>query len=371
MSTSSRARPSRSGCSGRAAVVAAVGGGSGSTGWRRRSPAGTASCAWSRSSSTPPRRPVAPRLVVLEGEAGVGKSRLAWEFEKYVDGLRATVRWHRGRCLSYGDGVAFWALAEAVRARLGLVEGDSGDGRRGAPRRGLARLVREPSERDWLRPRLAVLLGAGAPGRFARRGPVRRVDGVLRDPGRARATAPLGRPRPRRRPVTPTTGCWTSSTTCSRPPVPDLRARARATGLLARRPDLGGRRTTVVRLEPLDDTADGTLLDGLVEGLPQRPARRWSIAPRASRCTRSRRCGRSSTATRRAAGGPLRAGARRATSTSRPSAPRSLQALVAARLDALAPAERRVVDRRQRARATFTERGRPSLAQEDATSTPC
>ena len=30
-----------------------------------------------------------PRLVVLDGEAGVGKSRLAWEFEKYVDGLAA------------------------------------------------------------------------------------------------------------------------------------------------------------------------------------------------------------------------------------------------------------------------------------------
>ena len=36
-----------------------------------------------------------PRLVVVDGEAGVGKSRLAWEFEKYVDGLTATVRWHR------------------------------------------------------------------------------------------------------------------------------------------------------------------------------------------------------------------------------------------------------------------------------------
>ena len=59
-------------------------------------------------------------------EAGVGKSRLGWEFEKYVDGLAAQVRWHRGRCLSYGDGVAFWALAEAMRSRFGLVEADAG-----------------------------------------------------------------------------------------------------------------------------------------------------------------------------------------------------------------------------------------------------
>ena len=37
-----------------------------------------------------------PRLVVVSGPAGVGKSRLGWEFEKYIDGLASTVAWHRG-----------------------------------------------------------------------------------------------------------------------------------------------------------------------------------------------------------------------------------------------------------------------------------
>src|SRR3954468_10661270 len=60
-----------------------------------------------------------PRLVVVAGAAGVGKSRLGGEFEKYIDGLAQIVAWHRGRCLSYGEGVAFWALAEAVRQRFG------------------------------------------------------------------------------------------------------------------------------------------------------------------------------------------------------------------------------------------------------------
>ena len=39
------------------------------------------------------------RLVLVSGVAGVGKSRLAWEFFKYIDGLAGTVLWHTGRCL--------------------------------------------------------------------------------------------------------------------------------------------------------------------------------------------------------------------------------------------------------------------------------
>jgi hypothetical protein len=45
------------------------------------------------------------RLVSVISIGGIGKSRLAWEFEKYVGGLAGEVAWHRGRCLSYGDGV--------------------------------------------------------------------------------------------------------------------------------------------------------------------------------------------------------------------------------------------------------------------------
>ncbi len=38
-------------------------------------------------------------FVSAMGIAGIGKSRLAWEFYKYFDGLVDNVYWHRGRCL--------------------------------------------------------------------------------------------------------------------------------------------------------------------------------------------------------------------------------------------------------------------------------
>lgn len=42
-----------------------------------------------------------PHLVAIFGAAGVGKSRLGWEFEKYVDGITTLdTAWHRGRALS-------------------------------------------------------------------------------------------------------------------------------------------------------------------------------------------------------------------------------------------------------------------------------
>ena len=50
------------------------------------------------------------------------KSRLSWELFKYLDGLAATVYWHRGRCLAYGEGVTYWALAEMLRGRADRLE---------------------------------------------------------------------------------------------------------------------------------------------------------------------------------------------------------------------------------------------------------
>jgi class 3 adenylate cyclase/predicted ATPase len=106
----------------------------------------------------------APRLVLVSGPAGVGKSRLGWEFEKYADGLAEEVWWHRGRCLSYGEGVAFWALAEIVRQRLGIAEEDPAEVATVKLAEGLDRFLPDQAERAYVGVRLSRLLGVAFAG---------------------------------------------------------------------------------------------------------------------------------------------------------------------------------------------------------------
>jgi class 3 adenylate cyclase/tetratricopeptide (TPR) repeat protein len=61
-------------------------------------------------------------LFTLLGPAGVGKSRLVLEFLQRV-GSTATVL--RGRCLSYGEGITFYPVREAVREAAGIQDQDS------------------------------------------------------------------------------------------------------------------------------------------------------------------------------------------------------------------------------------------------------
>ena len=98
-------------------------------------------------------------LVSVIGIAGIGKSRLGWEFFKYMDGLEEVVRWHRGRCLAYGEGVAFWALAEMVRMRAGIAEGEDPASARERVRASLDTFVLDEEERRFVEPRMLHLLG--------------------------------------------------------------------------------------------------------------------------------------------------------------------------------------------------------------------
>ncbi len=99
------------------------------------------------------------RVVSVHGIGGIGKSRLAWELQKYVDGLSEGMYWHHGRCPSYGEGVTFWALGEMVRMRAGIAEVDAPGVSRKKLAESIADFVPDADERRWIEPRLAFLLG--------------------------------------------------------------------------------------------------------------------------------------------------------------------------------------------------------------------
>jgi class 3 adenylate cyclase/tetratricopeptide (TPR) repeat protein len=96
-------------------------------------------------------------LVTVLGAAGVGKSRLVNELVDEV-GDRATVL--RGRCLSYGEGVTYWPLAEVVREALGV------DGQRFAEESiaAIAATLDGEDRAELIAERIAETLGVGSPG---------------------------------------------------------------------------------------------------------------------------------------------------------------------------------------------------------------
>ncbi|MBA2381173.1 MAG: AAA family ATPase, partial [Chloroflexi bacterium] len=211
-----------------------------------------------------------PRLVSIMGQGGIGKSRLVWEFQKYMDGLTEVVYWHQGRSPAYGEGISFWALAEMIRSRAEILESDESGTAGSKVAAMLNEWISDDAERHWLEPRLLQLLGLGSPDverpdreslfaawrvlfeRIAERGVVVLVfedlqwaDGGLLD--FIDHVMEWSRDRP------------IYVITMARPE------------LLDRRPDWGaGRRSfTSLLLEPLGEGVMRELLTGLVPGLPE------------------------------------------------------------------------------------------------------
>jgi class 3 adenylate cyclase/tetratricopeptide (TPR) repeat protein len=86
-------------------------------------------------------------LFTLLGDAGIGKSRLAAEFQSTVSEVASVVG---GRCLPYGDGITFWPLTEIV---AGLPGGDEDPGA------AIAEAVEHEEAAPLIAERMAVALG--------------------------------------------------------------------------------------------------------------------------------------------------------------------------------------------------------------------
>ena len=281
-----------------------------------------------------------PRLVAVVGEGGIGKSRLAWEFEKYTDGVVDSVYWHYGRSPAYGEGISYWALAEMVRGRAGIAETDEPDAARASLRAATTEWLADDAERRWVEPRLGALLALEeAPSgsrdelfaawrtffeRISERGPVVMVFEDLQwaDDGMLDFVVEL-LDRSRSRPI--------FVVTLARPELNE------------RRPGWTGslRNLTQMSLEPLSDEQMAEMVRGTVPGIPDEATQ--AIVERADGIplyaveTIRMLLDRGELLASGEGGYEMRG------RLDRLAVPETLHALIAARLDALGEGERRLI----------------------------
>jgi class 3 adenylate cyclase len=67
-----------------------------------------------------------PALVTILGQAGIGKTRLTEELVARAEAERSAIAVYRGRCLPYGQGITYWALREILWEATGILLDDPG-----------------------------------------------------------------------------------------------------------------------------------------------------------------------------------------------------------------------------------------------------
>jgi adenylate cyclase len=108
----------------------------------------------------------APHLVTIVGQPGVGKTRLLRELERRLELRKRPPRVLRGRCLAFGQAPVYWPVAEMFRAECGIADADSGPAAWSKLRERFAPMVADLEGADEMERRLAPLarlVGATAP----------------------------------------------------------------------------------------------------------------------------------------------------------------------------------------------------------------
>jgi predicted ATPase len=108
------------------------------------------------------RREPSAQLISVIGEPGIGKTRLVDDLYAHVAEMPELITWRRGRSLAYGEGVAFWALGEMVKAQAGVLESDSAGVARQKLTDTVGMLGLDERDREWVTRHLGPLVGLEA-----------------------------------------------------------------------------------------------------------------------------------------------------------------------------------------------------------------
>ena len=99
------------------------------------------------------------QLVTLVGVPGIGKSRLVAELFQITDADEEIISWRQGRSLPYGERVSFWALGEIVKAHAGILESDDSATAEEKLVAMVESLGEDEREREWLARHTRPLVG--------------------------------------------------------------------------------------------------------------------------------------------------------------------------------------------------------------------
>ena len=270
----------------------------------------------------------APQLVTIVGVPGIGKSRLVAELFAVVEADPEIMYWRQGRSLPYGD-VAYAALTDVVKAHAGMLETDTTEDAEAKLRRALAPLLRE-TELDWVLRHVRPLVGLGGDDVTTDRRQEafaawrRLVEAIAEDAPLVLVVEDLHWADEPLLDFVDELVDWVAD-------VPLLVVCTTRPELLERRPDWGGgkRNASTVSLAPLSDDDTARLFAALLE---------TSVLPAETQAALLARAG----------GNPLYAEQyalmyrERGDSVSL-EPPETLQGIIAARLDALAPAEKELL----------------------------